>query len=590
MLYHIDIRNFALIEKLSMDPGQGLLILTGETGAGKSILIDAIGSLSGSRVSKDLIRHGCDSALVEALFRVDKARIPDDILELFYQSEDDDGSGEVDIVLSREIQINGRSFCRINGRMTTLSNIKMLSSCLFDIHGQHDQQAIFQESTHLQFLDRFAGQAVQAGKDRYLEQLIRYKACQKALKELGNNPAERARAIDVLTYQIKEIEAADIKPGEETTLTERQRLLAHAEKIQEALSESYERLSGDDAGSILYEIGSVLSSLASISRHARQIDEIAASITDALDTLQTASAEIRACSDSLDIEPAELDQINNRLDLIYRLKKKYGGSLEAVLVFLNQARQQLDRLTGGEARYEALMREKEKLKTILVEAAHDLSVERQNAARRLEGLIATQLADLGMKTVRFAVQMALRSESSEHFDEQGLDRIVFELSANLGEPLKPLAQIASGGEASRIMLAIKTILADADPIPVLIFDEIDTGISGETAGQVGQKLIQLSKNRQVLCITHMAQIASMADEHWLIEKTTQSGRTKTIVQHLTDEQRSAELARLLSGGVGDRTARTLAGQLCEQAEQFKQSLNPDNPGQSACPAEPVPSR
>ena len=574
MLLHVDIRNFALIEQISMEPGSGLLILTGETGAGKSILIDAIGALAGGRVSRDLVRHGCDAASVEALFRVEKSSLPGDYSDLTGELEADE-DGRVELVLSREMTAAGRSICRINGRMTTLGNLRSLSSSLFDIHGQHDQQAIFQVATHLQFLDRYGGQGIKDGKDKYMRWLGQYKSCVKALKALGSDPSERARRIDLLAYQINEIEEARLQLDEEQKLVERQKILAHAEKIQESLAEAYERLSGDGAEAVLEQIAQTISALSGVSRHSESIEALEASLCEIQDTLQTTTGDIRSLLETLDIDPNEIDQVNHRLDQLYRLKKKYGGSIEHVLAYLEDARDQLDRLNGGEARYESLLREKEDLRNKLLEAAKRLSAQRKTVAKQMELAIACALKDLGMKTVQFAVRFEPISEETERFPEQGLDQVAFELSANPGEPLKPLAQIASGGEASRIMLAIKTILSDADPIPVLIFDEIDTGISGETAGKVGQKLMQLARKRQVLCITHMAQIASMADEHWLIEKQLKSGRTQTCLSKLSDSERFIELARLLSGGVADETARSLAAQLKQEADHVRNALSPE---------------
>lgn len=559
MLTRIEIRDFALIEKIVMEPGRGLLILTGETGAGKSIIIDAIGALSGGRISRDMVRHGQPAATIEAVFQIDPAMLPDSLAV-------DLGLDQDDLILSREIAASGKSVCRINGRLTAMTALRELASCLIDIHGQHDQQAIFQVDRHLQILDHYAGDKVDQAKAAYLGLLGKYKACQKEINALGSDPAERARQIDLLRYQVDEITAAAVKPGEDETLTARRRILSHAEKILAALTESHERLSGDQGESVLMGIGAVLSSLDQVLRHADEIGGIAEAIRNAQDILQTAASDLRAACETFESDPGELERIDERLDILYRLKKKYGGSLQAVGVFLDRAAEKLDRLSGGEARYEQLLAEKAQLAQQLLAAARRLSEQRRQAATGMEGKIAGELADLGMKGVRFAVAFTDIGPDPAAFPEQGLDQVEYLLSANPGEPLRPLARIASGGEASRIMLAIKTILADVDQIPVLIFDEIDTGVSGQTAGKVGARLMQLARGRQIFCITHMAQIAAMADEHWLIEKQVQSGRTRTGLRQLLEEERQTELARLLSGGIADETARQLAAQLRLQAK------------------------
>jgi DNA repair protein RecN (Recombination protein N) len=419
----------------------------------------------------------------------------------------------------------------------------------------------------LQILDHYAGDRVDEARAAYLSLLGKYKACQKEIDALGSDPAERARQIDLLSYQVGEITAAAIKPGEDETLAARRSILAHAEKILAALRDGHERLTGDQGDSVLTGIGSVLSSLDSVLRHTDEISGIAEAISNAQDILQTAASDLRAACEAFESDPGELERIDERLDILYRLKKKYGGSLKAVGVFLDRASEKLDRLSGGEARYEQLLAEKGRLAQQLLAAANRLSEQRRQAATGMEGKIAGELADLGMKGVRFAVAFADIRPDPVLFPEQGLDQVEYMLSANPGEPLRPLARIASGGEASRIMLAIKTILADVDQIPVLIFDEIDTGVSGQTAGKVGAKLLQLARGRQIFCITHMAQIAAMADEHWLIEKQVHDGRTKTGLRQLLEEERETELARLLSGGVADQTARQLAAQLRLQAKQ-----------------------
>ncbi|MEA4888353.1 MAG: DNA repair protein RecN [Clostridiaceae bacterium] len=586
MLTRIEIRDFALIEQMTLEPDRGLLILTGETGAGKSILIDAIGALSGGRLSRDMIRHGETQASVEAVFNVGRALLPPELLEQLgldetvnrRESKDSPdssetpaagGSDNMELILSRELSASGKSTCRINGRLAPLSLLRDLSQYLIDIHGQHDQQVIFQVDNHLPLLDRFAGEPVVLAQKTYLAQLQQYQNCLREMAALGADPAERARQLDLLAYQVQEIEAAALLPGEDDRLNQRRKIVANSEKIRTALSEAYELLEGDDSRSIMAEMGQVAAKLELVARHTQALDSSGENIAVSLDKIQDTAAEIRNFLETSEADPGELERLDDRLDVLYRLKKKYGGSIETVLDFQKKADAKRRLLSDGEARYDQLTAQKEKIRGQLIHLAGLLSAARRKAANRMEALISAELADLGMKGVCFSVHFAELPENPEHFSRSGLDQVEFLLSANPGEPLRPLARIASGGEASRIMLAIKTILARADRIPVLIFDEIDTGISGRTAGKVGEKLLQISQGHQVFCITHMAQIAAMADEHWLIEKNSDGGRTRTLLHELNREQRESELARLLSGGIGDGTARQLADQLLSQAAQLK---------------------
>jgi DNA repair protein RecN (Recombination protein N) len=574
MLSRIEIRDFALIEQISLEPGSGLLILTGETGAGKSILIDAIGALSGGRIARDMVRHGAAQAAIDGIFHIDAGLVPLDLIEqlglnLAPDPDEEAGTGILELVVSREVTASGKSTCRINGRLTALTALRALMPYLIDIHGQHDQQAIFAVDSHLPLLDRYAGEMISADLSAYRQLVASYQACLAELNTLGQDPASRARQVDLLTYQIEEIAAAGLRVGEDERLSSKRRVIANAGKIREALAEAYERLSGDAPDSLQAGLGVVLACLATVSRHTRDLSDTGVQLELAMEQLQAASADIRTWLDGADFDPAELDRIDERLDGLFRLKKKYGGSIDAVLAWQTRAEAELQRLSDGEARYARLSDEKEQLARRLSGLAGQLSRSRRLAAARMEEQIGRELLDLGMKDVRFAVAFADLPEAPEHFGRHGLDQVEFLLSANPGEPLRPLARIASGGEASRIMLAIKTILAQADRIPVLIFDEIDSGVSGRTAGRVGEKLLQLAKDRQIFCITHMAQIAAMADEHYLIEKKVHLDRSRTVIEHLDRARREQELSRLLSGGVADATARQLAGQLLEQADRLK---------------------
>lgn len=580
MLIRVEITDFALIDHAVLEADAGLLMMTGETGAGKSILIDAISALCGSRMRRDMIRHGRDRAVIEAIFEHADAWLPSSLWSAIHP--DDDGGSDEDepelLILSREFQDSGRSICRINGRLVPLSLLRDCTAYLIDIHGQHDQQSIFRTETHIQLLDRFAGESVSTELSRYRRVLQAWQETRRELKELGADPSERARLLDMLSYQTKEIEAAQIKPGEDEQLSARRRLLAHAEKIQQALHLAYDHLNGESDYAVLTSLGIVSEKVASAAVHTHDLDETAEQIDQALILLQTAADELREWTERSELDPAELVSVDERLDLLFRLKSKYGGSLESVLSFYERASEQLARLSDGEAEYERLTGRLRRLEEKLTEQAAQLSQSRRHAAGQLEQKIMTELKDLGMPSVRFAVQVSPLSTTSR-FLPNGADRVEFSLSANPGEPLKPLAQIASGGEASRMMLAIKVILAQADQIPVLIFDEIDAGVSGHTADRVAEKLLHISRHRQVFCITHLAQLAAMADRHLLIRKSTQDDRTSSHLTVLNLTERREELARLLSGGVGQPQALTLAVQLIEQSNKLRDrcQLTPDSP-------------
>ena len=561
MLTRVEIRDFALIEHVCLEPGQGLLILTGETGAGKSILIDAIGALTGGRISRDMIRHGASFAAVEAVFEITRNMLPDELIEQLDMSDEP----VQELILAREIASSGKSTCRINGRLASLSLLKEIAQYLIDIHGQHDQQAIFRIDSHLQLLDRFGGEPVSSAWQFYLDLLQHFQACLKEIAALGSDPAERARQLDLLKYQFDEINDAALKEDEDELLAQRRRIIANAAKVREALTDACELIAGDQSESILARLSLAAVRVDAVNRQTGALDETAARLTEAIDMLEDAAAELRDFLEDSDADPEELERLDERLDLIFRLKKKYGGSVAAVLEYGRLAEENFERLSGGEARYEQLQTEKEQWRRKLIQAGRQLSALRREAGSRLEQLICSELADLGMKNARFEVHFADIAESPATFSRSGLDEVEFLLSANRGEPVRQLARIASGGEASRIMLAIKTILAQADRIPVLIFDEIDTGVSGRTAGKVGEKLLQLSSGRQIFCITHMAQIAAMADQHWLIEKNSDLNRTWTVLKELDPADRESELARLLSGGIGDDAAHQLAGSLLDQA-------------------------
>ncbi|NLK88704.1 MAG: DNA repair protein RecN [Clostridiaceae bacterium] len=571
MLERIEIHDIALIETAVLSPGAGLLILTGETGAGKSILIDAIGALTGSKTNRDMIRFGQDRATIEAVFTDYASAFPPELLDELGISREDDPDTE-ELLLSREILASGKTVCRINGRVVPLGLLRDVASYLIDIHGQHDQQAIFKTETHLHLLDRYGAQPLADALATWQEIYADYQTCRRKLQALGTDPAERARRTDILDYQIKEIEAAGIYSGEDEKLLLRRRVLANTEKIKLALAESLEMLSGEDETAILNELSRTSSRLDVVTAHLPDLAETAALVRESFYNLQNATDDIRAALDDLEIMPGELEKLDERIDQLTMLKRKYGGTLTSVLQFQQTAQEELAELKDSEALFNGLEKQKVRLGRQLIDQGYLLSRCRQEAAAGLEAHITRELGDLGMKGVRFTVRFAPVQDDPDLAGRHGLDQVEFLISANPGEPMKPLARIASGGEASRIMLAIKSILAEADQIPVLIFDEIDAGVSGHTAEKVAEKLMRLSRTRQIFCITHLAQIAAMADRHILIEKITQSDQTRTRLHLLDHAGRSQEIARLLAGSSGEKEAEILASKLLDQAAVSKSNL------------------
>jgi len=559
MLIRMDITNFALIDNAVFEPRDGFTIITGETGAGKSLLIDAISALRGSRIGKDAVRTGCKKAVIEAVFDHVSALISDDELESLGVSAEIDDT----MIISREILADGKSIARINGKLVTVSVLKDIGSRFVDIHGQNDQQAIFQPGMHLELLDRFGNTPVRNQISSYSKTLALYRTCIEEIRVLGTDPLARTRRADLLTYQISELEAADFKTGEEEELMKQKRILSSYEKIREGISSCYQTLDGDDESSAM----SVLTQMSSTMETAARLDP---SLTTVLEQYRSALLVLKGISEDLSayIDAAELPQIplsaiEARLDQLFRFKVKYGSSVADMLLYLEQARVERDEILSSEKRLEELHRSRLSLEKNLMEKADAVHNARQIAAAELSRSIMHELADLGMPGSAFSVLFSQRPRE-RFFSRTGYDEAAFMMSANPGEPEKPLARIASGGEASRIMLAIKTILAAADETPTLIFDEIDAGISGKTATVVSQKLRTLSATHQVLCVTHMAQIAAAADQHYVIRKDVEHERTHTVISDLSDRERVEEVARLLSGETKDHASLELAAQMIER--------------------------
>jgi DNA repair protein RecN (Recombination protein N) len=566
MLLQLNIQNVALIDEISIELGKGLNILTGETGAGKSIIIDSINAVLGDRISKEVIRTGAQQALIEAVFLVDAERVRDIMNEMGMEPEED-GT----LILSREISQSGRNTCRINGKMVSATFMKTMGERLIDIHGQHDNQSLLKTENHIELLDSFAGESLRSAKDGYTVLLERYRDVKAKLKALSGDPGERERKMDLLKFQVDEIRKARLKASEDEDLNKQKTLLVNAEKISNTLAAVYNLLSaGSGVSSALDAMSESLSRMSTVAGLDESYDEMYRRLQDLVYQLEDLAGDVRQGLEKVEYDPAMLDEIEERLDLIYRLKRKYGPSIPEIHRFCQDAENQLGELEKSEETAKRLSDELTELEKHLYRAAYKLNAERVKAASLLEGKIAQQLDDLEMKKAKFRVDIRFdaepSSDSGRKYKNNGLDKVEFLISPNAGEPLKPLARIASGGEMSRVMLAVKTILAEVDMIPTMIFDEIDSGISGKAAQKVGEKLSYISGNHQVLCVTHQAQIACMADHNYLIEKYVEKGTTRTKVSRLTGSDKTKEVARLI-GGETTETSLKYAEELIKTAKK-----------------------
>ena len=534
MLSCLQIENVAVIQKAEVHFQPGLNVLTGETGAGKSILIDSINAILGNRTSKDLVRTGASKAVIRASF----AQIPDVVLD---KLEAAGYERSAELLLSREITAEGKSSCRINGMPTTAAVLRELCGGLININGQHDSVGLLNPAHHLSILDDYAQNA-----KLYQEYYVLYRSLVKVKKELDamiTDEAEKQRRIDLLTYQVQEIEDAALTAGEEQTLEARRKVLANASTIRDRVAKAHALLSGDDdtpgAVDLLGEASNAMDTAA-------QLDESLSGVSGTLMNLyysaKDAAAELIDRLDAYDTNDAELDEIEQRLDLLYRLKRKYGDTVEDIIAFGQKAREELEQIQFSEQRHDQLQAEKLRLYGLAREKAEALTQTRLKAFDELNARITDTLQFLNMPGVRMTLHHA-RGPLASH----GQDSVEFYISTNAGEAPKPLARIASGGELSRITLAIKNALADRDAVPTVIYDEIDSGVSGKAAGRIGEVLRQSAQGHQILCITHTAQIAALADCHLLIQKNVTNDRTYTEIHPLDTEGRVEALARLISG-------------------------------------------
>ena len=534
MLSCLQIENVAVIQKAEVHFQPGLNVLTGETGAGKSILIDSINAILGNRTSKDLVRTGASKAVIRASF----AQIPDVVLD---KLEAAGYERSAELLLSREITAEGKSSCRINGMPTTAAVLRELCGGLININGQHDSVGLLNPAHHLSILDDYAQNA-----KLYQEYYVLYRSLVKVKKELDamiTDEAEKQRRIDLLSYQVQEIEEAGLTAGEEQTLESRRKVLANASTIRDRVAKAHALLSGDDdtpgAVDLLGEASNAMDTAAQLDE---SLSEVSGTLMDLYYSAKDAAAELIDRLDAYDTNDAELDEIEQRLDLLYRLKRKYGDTVEDIIAFGQKAREELEQIQFSEQRHDQLQAEKLRLYGLAREKAEALTQTRLKAFDELNARITDTLQFLNMPGVRMTLHHA-RGPLASH----GQDSVEFYISTNPGEAPKPLARIASGGELSRITLAIKNALADRDAVPTVIYDEIDSGVSGKAAGRIGEVLRQSAQGHQILCITHTAQIAALADCHLLIQKNVTNDRTYTEIHPLDTEGRVEALARLISG-------------------------------------------
>jgi len=562
MLVQLEVENVAIIEKIKIPMQEGFTVLTGETGAGKSIIIDSLNALLGSRVSRELIRSGAEKAFVQGLFSYtsDKYDKLDELLDSMGIEPQEDKS----ILISRTFTESGKNICRVNGTMVTVGMLKEIGQRLVDIHGQHDNQSLLRAETHIELLDSFAGEKLAAEKAEYRVLLQELNSLKGRLKTLAGSDKERECTLDMLRYQIGEIEAARLYIGEDTELENKSKILAHAEDIVLAFSNAYQWLYGDDGenDSALDKIGFSLDAIRKIEDLDPDYMNISNALEDINEKLSDITREIRIIRDGTEYDPQLHKYIEERISLIQGLKRKYGETIEDILKYLDDAKKRLDEIERSEELIIQLKKEIEEVERKLHKHCEIMNKLRKDAAKKLEDGILNELKDLEMPKTQFEVSIVSCPE--EGFTENGTDKVEFLFSPNMGEPLKPLSKIASGGEMSRVMLAIKTILADIDAIPTLVFDEIDSGVSGKAASKLGEKLKTVAKSHQVICITHHAQIASQANTHYLIEKEEKNGRTLTLVRKLEGADRENEIIRLLSGEHATEAAKKLARELLVQ--------------------------
>ncbi len=565
MLVELKVSNFALIDDLSLDLSPGLNVLSGETGAGKSIVIGAINLLLGERAAVEQIRRGEDRTYVEGIVYCSE-QVRDEIDRLLEESGIDKSE---ELIVAREVYSSGRSVARVNGRAVPVSFLKDLGKLLVDLHGQHQHQSLLRPEQHLELLDSFGGEDILRSRSKAEGLYKKLRELKKELSGLGESSAERERRLDVNAFQLNEIRDANLRSGEDEELAERERILANAEKLWTLTAQVYADIYAGEEESpvdaVIDRINRSHGRLAEAAAIDRQLEPLLELLAGAAAQLEEMAHELRNYQSKLEFDPAELSTIQERRNQINSLKRKYGSAIEEVLAFADRLEEENRRLQNSEAMAEELEREIGRLEKELHDESMHLRSLRRETAEKLKGLLEECLKELALPGARIEVQF----EESGQLSPKGMDRVEFLFSANPGEPVKPLTKIISGGEVSRVMLALKTILARQDLIPTLIFDEVDSGVGGATVQAVAEKLSHLAAHHQVMCVTHSPQIAAMADSHFQLYKETLARRTLTRAVKLSEEKRREELARMLDGASIDQVSLKHVDNLLERARQFK---------------------
>ncbi|MCM3126474.1 DNA repair protein RecN [Paenibacillus provencensis] len=571
MLSTLSIRNLAVIEAVDVHFHSGFHVLTGETGAGKSIIIDALGLIAGGRGSADLIRYGCDKAEMEALFELSVQHpVWNTLSELGIQAEADEH-----LVIRRELTVSGKSVSRINGQLVNLTMLREIGEQLINIHGQHEHQSLLRAEKHLGLLDTYGETIIRPIKIKYSEQYRAFVKVEKKLRQLQESSQKAYQMLDMYRFQLEEIAAAGLVPGEDESLAEERVKLSHSEKMMDSVSGAYELLHGSHG---LEAVSYAISKLEDINDYDHKgIHPILEQLQSAFYQLEDAAFQLRSYRDGIEFNPVRLSEVEERLNMITGLKRKYGESVESILQYYVQIERETDHLENKDERLEKLLAERNQLLEGLLETAEEMSEARKICAEELSNQVEQELKDLQMERTSMRAQISIMEDPKGvewkgkriRITKHGIDNVEFLISPNPGEPLRPLGKIASGGEMSRIMLALKSIFARHDQIPVLIFDEVDTGVSGRAAQSIAEKLFILSSTCQVFSITHLPQVACMADHQYLIEKNVHDERTMTQVESLSEQGRVTELARML-GGV-EITEKTLhhAQEMLKLAEAKK---------------------
>ena len=558
MLELLHIENIAIIEAADIEFAPGFNALTGETGAGKSIVIDSLSAVLGQRTSRELIRTGAEKAFVSAAF----SGMAPELTEALGIQPEPDGT----LLLQREIQTDGKNVCRINGRPVTVGQLRALGARLLNIHGQHDGQQLLDEEQHIVYLDSFG--RVESLAITYAEKYKNFTDIRRQIGALQMDEAEKARRVDTLQYQIEELRRAKLTPGEEEELTARRGMLRNAEKFLDAVAGADYALNGDDSGGgALSALRQAQDALGGVRHLDDAFGQLYERLGEAYSEVYDIAATVEDKRGELDVSPGELDRVESRMDLLYRLKKKYGATVEDMLDYQARCEAELAQIEDAGDTLVRLEQALSKAEKEARQAAQALSDARKAAADRLTAQILTELQQLDMGKIRFAVDFA-----EKPLDSDGMDTVRFLMSANVGEELRPIHKIASGGELARIMLAMKNVLSEQDHVGTMVFDEVDTGVSGRAAQKVAEKMARISRRKQVLCVTHLPQLAAMADTHFSVEKGERGGRTYTEVRRLDREQRRQELARLTGGSHVSQTMLDGAEELLVQAEKFRAEL------------------